>query len=84
MKCLHRAFVKNGEGEVKLVPEEGAWQERVCDWLCQDGFAYSHMLRCAGRDLCVRQGSREGICASIDGTYMQPLPNCHARTLSLS
>jgi hypothetical protein len=23
MKCLHRSFVKNGEGEVKLVPEEG-------------------------------------------------------------
>jgi hypothetical protein len=23
MKLLHQAYVKNGEGEVKLVPEEG-------------------------------------------------------------
>lgn len=23
MKLLHKSFVKNGEGEVKLVPEEG-------------------------------------------------------------
>jgi hypothetical protein len=31
MKCLHRSFVKNGEGEVKLVPEEGEqkWVLRV-------------------------------------------------------
>lgn len=51
MKCLHRAFVKNGEGEVKLVPEEGVWREQVCDWLCQACCqAYSNMLRCAGRD----------------------------------
>lgn len=46
MKCLHRAFVKNGEGEVKLVPEEGVWQEQVCDWLSGWACIQQHAAVC--------------------------------------